>query len=930
MSDKLQLEVVLAAIDRATRPMRAISKESAGLSKGLRKSRDELAGLNALQERIAGFRKLRNDADASRQALAAATQRVKAMREEIAKVSDPSKRMTAALERAERAVQKQRNAHVSNLGALRRSREALTAAGVSVNKLADHERELASRIATTTSRVQTQTQKLRSLADAHRRVQAAQQAMSSAQETAGVVRGVGASAMVGGAAVMSGPLAAARAASDFEQAMLGVARQVEGARDANGRLTPTYHAIAAEVMTLSQRLPMAANEIALLVAAGARMGIQGRENLMTFAETTAIAANAFELPADEIGENLARVAALYKIPIRNIGQLGDAINWLDDNAQSKGGEIIDVLQRIGDVADRLDYKKAAAFGSTFLSLGAAPEIAASATKALVRELSIAAVQPKRFQIALREIGFEAEDIQRRMTTDAAGTITAVLERINAAAPEARVSLATRIFGKEFGDDATKLALNLGELQRQIALTEDPKSRGSMGRENEARLATQAAQWALLKHQMTNTAVLLGATLAPTLINLMQITGGVLTKVQTWVQENPKLAEGIMKFALAGGAALTIAGALAIGVSAVIGPFAAARYAVTALSVRFGPLMRTIAPLARNALPMLMHGLRMLIPIAGGITAPLWAVIGAVAAIGLVVYKYWGPIKAFLGGVFDGLRESLGPIAGEFVAALSPLRPVSDSITGAVKQLWTWVSALLTPYRATSGELAKATDNGRMFGSFIGSVLTPVLRSAVLVVYKLSRVIRAVWAFSPISILQNNWTKITTFFSELPAKFTQIGANIIDGLRAGIEARFGPLMRVAQSVANLLTGTTERKLEVRSPSRVFARIGRYTAEGLAVGIADGANLPVRAMDRLQGRVVAAGAAVGRRPAAAAAGAGVRPGGAAAGQGGGDHYTIHIHGVAGDTESIKRAVREGIAEAERARQTRGRSRLTDRGD
>ena len=44
--DKLQLEVILSAIDRATRPLRSITKESGALAKGLRKSRDDLAALN--------------------------------------------------------------------------------------------------------------------------------------------------------------------------------------------------------------------------------------------------------------------------------------------------------------------------------------------------------------------------------------------------------------------------------------------------------------------------------------------------------------------------------------------------------------------------------------------------------------------------------------------------------------------------------------------------------------------------------------------------------------------------------------------------------------------------------------------------------------------------------------------------------------------
>jgi hypothetical protein len=43
------------------------------------------------------------------------------------------------------------------------------------------------------------------------------------------------------------------------------------------------------------------------------------------------------------------------VPTRNIEQLGDALNYLDDNAMSKGADIIDVLQRMGGVADRLDF-----------------------------------------------------------------------------------------------------------------------------------------------------------------------------------------------------------------------------------------------------------------------------------------------------------------------------------------------------------------------------------------------------------------------------------------------------------------------------------------------------------------------------------------------------------------------------------------------
>lgn len=48
-----------------------------------------------------------------------------------------------------------------------------------------------------------------------------------------------------------------------------------------------------------------------------------------------MASKAFELPADQLSESLGKIAGLYKVPIQNIGELGDAINYLDDNAKSK-------------------------------------------------------------------------------------------------------------------------------------------------------------------------------------------------------------------------------------------------------------------------------------------------------------------------------------------------------------------------------------------------------------------------------------------------------------------------------------------------------------------------------------------------------------------------------------------------------------------
>lgn len=261
-------------------------------------------------------------------------------------------------------------------------------------------------------------------------------------------------------------------------------------------------------------------DYAALVEGGARMGVTNQDDpyedqkrdLLAFASTAAKAATAFELPADELAEGLGKIASLYKVPTRNIEQLGDALNYLDDNAMSKGADIIDVLQRMGGVADRLDFRKAAALGSTFLSLGAAPEVAASAANAMVRELSIATMQSDRFMDGMDMLKLKPRELEKQMAKDAMGTILRVMEKVQKLPQDKRLSAMTMLFGKEFGDDAAKLANNLPELRRQLQLTAGNSANGSMQKESDINKDSLSAQWMLVKAGAQNAFSSLGETL----------------------------------------------------------------------------------------------------------------------------------------------------------------------------------------------------------------------------------------------------------------------------------------------------------------------------------------------------------------------------------------------------------------------------------
>ncbi|MDJ3544427.1 phage tail tape measure protein, partial [Salmonella enterica] len=370
--------------------------------------------------------------------------------------------------------------------------------------------------------------------------------------------GAGATTTAAGVAMGAPVVAAVKSYASMEDAMKGVAKQMNGLRDDNGNRTKQYYDMQDAIKAASEQLPMenGAIDYAALVEGGARMGVTNQDDpyeeqkrdLLAFASTASKAATAFELPADELAEGLGKIAQLYKVPTRNIEQLGDALNYLDDNAMSKGGDIINVLQRMGGVADRLDFRKAAALGSTFLSLGAAPEIAASASNAMVRELSIATMQSKRFFEGMNLLQLNPAEIEKQMTTDAMGTIQRVLEKVNNLPPDKRLSAMTMIFGKEFGDDAAKLANNLPELQRQLKLTSGSGANGSMQKESDINKDSLSAQWLLVKTGAQNAFSSLGETLRQPLMDIMGMVKRVTGALRRWVEQNPVLAGTLMKVA----------------------------------------------------------------------------------------------------------------------------------------------------------------------------------------------------------------------------------------------------------------------------------------------------------------------------------------------------------------------------------------------
>lgn len=767
MSDNnLRLQVVLNAVDKLTRPFKSAQASTRKLAAALKSSKDTLKSLNEQAGKIDGFRKARSQLSLAEKDLSAAKQKAAALAIPHAANTREMAQQIRQFAQAKARVKELQSKYDGLRQSVHLQRKSLKEAGIDTKNLSSEQRRLRKSADQTRQALDKQQKSLKRLGEQQARMNAARADYSRRLEVRDRIAGAGATTTAAGMAMGAPVMAAVKSYASMEDAMKGVAKQVNGLRDDNGNRTARFYEMQDAIKAASEQLPMqnGAVDFAALVEGGARMNVANpsdswadqKRDLLVFAATAAKASTAFELPADELSESLGKIAQLYKVPTRNIGQLGDALNYLDDNAMSKGADIIDVLQRMGGVADRLDYRKAAALGSTFLTLGAAPEVAASAANAMVRELSIATMQSDRFMDGMDLLKMKPEVLEKQMTKDAIGTIQRVLAKVNKLPVDKRLSVMTMLFGKEYGDDAAKLANNLPELQRQLQLTSGNASSGSMQKESSINKDSLSAQWLLVKTGAENAFSSLGETLREPLMAIMGTVKQVTGAFRRWIEENPKLAGALLKGVAALAAIAVVLGSVMLAVSAVLGPLALMRLQFSILGIKgggaFGLITKALGGVGKGIvwLGRLMFA------------NPILAVIGLIAMAAIYIWQNW---------------DTLGP----------KFKAMWDAVCSATTAAWEWIKQ--TASNAWEG-----------IKSLFFNYTLPGLIAKNWEAIKAG--VSQAWAIVKQTIAEK-WAAILADVAALPAKFQQMGSAIIDSILNGINAKWEALKNKLASVSDYL-------------------------------------------------------------------------------------------------------------------------------
>lgn len=302
-----------------------------------------------------------------------------------------------------------------------------------------------------------------------------------------------------------------------------------------------------DILDLSTRIPMAAEGLAQIVAAGGQSGI-ARDELLGFAESAAKMGVAFDITAEQAGDMMAKWRTAFKMGQSDVVKLADKINFLGNTTAASAPLISDVVTRIGPLGSvgGVASGEIAALGASLVGSGVTSEIAATGIKNLILALVSGESATKSQNEAFAALGLNAVYMAKYMQKDARGAILSVLEAVQRLDKEQQASVMAELFGKESISAIAPLLSNLDALKTNFdAVSDASKYAGSMEKEFQTRAETTANAMELMNNSIYRTKVAIGQGLLPAIAPVASVVADAATAVGNFATEYPNLTGAVL-------------------------------------------------------------------------------------------------------------------------------------------------------------------------------------------------------------------------------------------------------------------------------------------------------------------------------------------------------------------------------------------------
>lgn len=328
---------------------------------------------------------------------------------------------------------------------------------------------------------------------------------------------------------------------DFESAMADVKKVTELSE---GHSLKDFKQ---DILDLSKKLPMTAEEIAKIVSEGGKLGLASKEAL-EFGKTATAMGVAFEMGADEAGEAIGGLMANLQTDVKGIKDLGDSINYLADKDSSDAKNIVDIISRIGGMGNLvgLQRENMAALAATLDEVKIPAEVAGTAISNMFVKLSTADSLGEKAESAFRELGLSGEFMKKALNDNSQEAINLLLSRIKMLDKESQIGVMTNIFGNDQGTirSITTLMNKYDRYQELLKMANSEEKKGSMDKELINKCDTTSAALKILGNNISAIAIKFSDALLPAIKFVANILSPFISLLDILFNSFPLLSNAI--------------------------------------------------------------------------------------------------------------------------------------------------------------------------------------------------------------------------------------------------------------------------------------------------------------------------------------------------------------------------------------------------
>ncbi len=696
----LKLEVLLKAVDQATRPFKAVQNASKALSGDIRNSQNTLKDLNAHAGKIDGFRKSSAQLGVTSQKLKDAKAEAAALAIQFKNTANPTRVQAQAMESAKRTAAQLQTQFNGLRQSVQRQRTELSQAGISTRTLSDSERRLKTSISETTAQLNRQRESLARVSAQQAKLNAVKGRYQAGKQFAGSVTGAGAAGVgiatagtVAGAGMLKPGYDFALKNSEL-QATLGLEKD-----------SADMTALRTQARQLGDNTAASADDAAAAQIIVAKSGAD-KDGILAATPTILNLSLANKRTMEENATLLMGVKSAFDMTNDTVAHIGDVLSAAMNKSAATFDGLSDTMTYAAPVAKQagISVEETAAMAAALADAKITGSMAGTGSRAVITRLQ---APTGTAAAALGELKVKTADSKGNMRP-----LFTILKEMQKSFEKNKLGDAQRAqyMKAVFGEEASSAAMVLmdgatsGKLDKltQAFKTSDGKTKALVevmqnnlgGDFKEFQSAYEAVGTDLFDQQDSS------------LRKLVQTATGYVLKLDKWIVNNKTLATTLGKIA---GGAILIIGALGV-FGLVAGPVIGGINLIIAAASMLWTMLGTMGAALATVI--------------GGLTWPIVAVGVAIVAGALLIRKYWEPISAFFAGVIEGLGIAFAPVKELF----APLKPVFDWLGDKLKMVWQWFKDLIAPVKSTQETLNNCKDVGVMFGQAIANALTAPLQA----------------------------------------------------------------------------------------------------------------------------------------------------------------------------------------------------------